>query len=341
MASRQDMLRKRVVQFYESHKDEGKRATVLHYKREGVSKSTIYTILKNFETRNSSARKVGSGRPATIMTARRLKWLKKTMKKENQPSTREIGRQLNCSHSYVVKTIKRKSNLQCKKKVKGPRYTEKEKAEVKKSCRKLYSLSKCKDFVLDDEKYFSLSGCHMPGNEYYYTDGKEIRKDAVKTKKKFEAKIMLWLAISKKGISEPYCVPSGIAVKKDIYIKECLEKRLLPFINSNHAKGTFLFWPDKASSHYAGTTRQFLEKNTIDFVLRDNNPTNLPIEDLFGQLAQVVYKNNWIANNIKQLKRRILSCIRATDFTAVQQKCGAIRKTLRKCYEKGPYSLLH
>ena len=113
-------------------------------------------------------------------------------------------------------------------------------------------------------------------------------------------------------------------MKKDIYIKECLEKRLLPFINSNHAKGTFLFWPDKASSHYAGTTRQFLEKNTIDFVPRDNNPTNLPqsrpIEDLFEQLAQVVYKNNWIANNIKQLKRRILSCIRAHRFHSCTTK---------------------
>lgn len=345
MTSEQEALRKRIVQFYESHKDGGKLTTVQHYQCEGVPRSTIYSILSNYEKTNSFSRKLGSGRQAKIMTKRRVKWLEKRMKKPNQPSTREIARKLECSHAHVVKTINKKTNLKCKKKIKGPRYNEKQEAAVKKACRKLYSLSQGMDFVLDDEKYFSLSGCHMPGNHYYYTDGNEVRNDAIKTKKKFEPKIMLWLAISRNGISEPYCVPSGIAVKKEIYTEECLRKRLLPFINANHPPDTFLFWPDKASSHYAGTTQQFLNDNNINFVPRDSNPTDLPqcrpIEDLFGQLAQVVYKNNWIADNKEQLKRRILSCIRRTDFSAVQKKCADIRKNLRKCYEKGPYIALH
>ena len=88
-----------------------------------------------------------------------------------------------------------------------------------------------------------------------------------------------------------------------------------------------------------------MNDHNIDFVPKEANPTELPqcrpIEDLFGHLAQQVYKNGWIAKDVHQLKRRILTCIRQTDFSGVQGQCERIRKKLRKCYETGPYSCLH
>jgi transposase len=347
MASEQERLRLRVVQYYNTHRDEKKSMTVTHFASEGVSKRTIYHILQKYSGGESVRRRIGSGRPAKIMTESRVSWLKKKMMQPNQPSTRSVARLLKCSHSHVVRTVKQKARLKCKKKMKCPMYTEDQIAMVKSTCRKLHDFSKNKTFILDDEKYFSLSGDHMPGNSYYYTDTKHapIQPHQVKRKKKFEAKVMLWLAISQFGISQPYIVPSGLAVNKDLYIKECLQKRLLPFINNKHDINNCLFWPDKASAHYARDTLNFLRENGIPFVPKELNPTNLPqcrpIEDLFGHLSQEVYKNGWSASNPAELKQRILYCLRRMDLTSGQSSCSTIRKKLRKCYKKGPLSCNH
>jgi hypothetical protein len=346
MASKQALLRQRIVQYFLTHQDHGKVATARHFMDEGVPKCSIYRILRNYDCKHTTERSFGSGRPAKIMTATRVKWLKKKMVTANHPSTRAVARTLNCSQQHVSKTIISKCLLHCYKKKKDPRYSEEQSMNVKKACRKLYHISQGMDFVVDDEKYFSLSGSGMPGNAHYYVDkiNDSIEPDHVKSKKKFEPKVMLRLAISSAGLSKPYLVPSGIAVNKEIYIRECLQRRLLPFIKSNHAEGTYIFWPDKASSHYAKDTQAFLKNENINFVPREVNPTDLsqcrPI-DLFGQLAQAVYKNGWIADNIDQLRNRIKYCLRTTDFSSVQGRCRHIRQQLCVCYSTGPYSCLH
>ncbi len=51
-------------------------------------------------------------------------------------------------------------------------------------------------------------------------------------KEKFPLKVLVWIVISERGITKPLIRPSkAVAVHSAIYIKECLEKRLLPFIN--------------------------------------------------------------------------------------------------------------
>ena len=52
--------------------------------------------------------------------------------------------------------------------------------------------------------------------------------------------------ISEKGFSKPWFKPSGLAINEDVYQNECLKKILIPFLQKHH-----VFWPDKASSHYA------------------------------------------------------------------------------------------
>ena len=44
------------------------------------------------------------------------------------------------------------------------------------------------------------------------------------------------------------------AVVQAEYQEECLEKILLPFLKEHHADEKYVFWPDKASSHYAKKT---------------------------------------------------------------------------------------
>ncbi len=203
------------------------------------------------------------------------------------------------------------------------------------------------DFVLDDEKYFTLSAPQMPGNESFYSSDPSSAPPSIKLKfkKKFEPKVMLYIAISPRGISKPYFQKGGLAVNQKIYEEECLKKKLIPFIKKCHSDGKYVFWPDKASSHYAKKTIEFLNKESIPFVPKDHNPTNLPqcrpIEDFFGHLASIVYKNGWRAQNIEELEKKIKKSLTKIDKNAVQKHFSDIRTMLRKCADNGPYSQIH
>ena len=119
--------------------------------------------------------------------------------------------------------------------------------------------------------------------------------------------------MSPKRISRPVLLSSGNAVTAEVYVRDCLKRSAIPFIKRNYPDGNYLFWPDKASAHYAKDTIGYFEEESIKFVSKDKNPTNLvqfrPIKDFFGYLSGKVYKDNWKARSTKQLMNKIKKCI--------------------------------
>ena len=106
---------------------------------------------------------------------------------------------------------------------------------------------------MDDEKYFPFYCDKMPGKQGIYTDNIEECPDEIKYKgeDKYPSHMLVWIAISEHGFSEPLIRPVGApAINQHIYLQECLIKRLMPFINQHHSDGNYVFWPDCASSHY-------------------------------------------------------------------------------------------
>ena len=156
---------------------------------------------------------------------------------------------------------------------------------------------------------------------------------------------MLYVAIYFKGISEPIVLESGIAVNQEVYIQSCLNRSTILFINKNYSSGEYLFWPDKASSHYGKKSIEYLTEKNIGFVPKTRNPTNLPqcrpIEDFFGYMSGLVYNGNWQAENVSQLSRRIKRCIREIPQEYYQTLFSGARRKLRLCYEKGPFEVVH
>ena len=69
----------------------------------------------------------------------------------------------------------------------------------------------------------------------------------------------------------------------------------------------YVFWPDKATTHYAKNTQELLINSGVDFVEKNIYPTNLPqcrpIENYFGRLSQLVYAGGWCAKNSKAYKK--------------------------------------
>ncbi|CAF2970870.1 unnamed protein product [Rotaria sp. Silwood2] len=149
--------------------------------------------------------------------------------------------------------------------------------------------------ILDDEKYFSLNGDISCNRNYYTTDRLTAPPEVkFKTKMKFEPKLLVWMAVSQKGISSIYVHRSTISIKQETYLHDCIRKRLLPFINRHHKNDNILFWPDLASSHYSKQVQQFLQANQIKLVQRQENPPNVfqarPIETIWSLLEQKVYE---------------------------------------------------
>lgn len=148
-----------------------------------------------------------------------------------------------------------KNNVKARKRTKSPKYTAKQLEKIPKCCHKLRvkHFTNGRFIIMDDEKYFTFSNNILAGNDFFYTDNYEATPDYVKYagKMKFEPKMLMWIAISSKGISAPFFQSSrGLAVNSDVYINECLSK-LNRFIESNHARDEIIFWPDLASCHYA------------------------------------------------------------------------------------------
>ena len=70
------------------------------------------------------------------------------------------------------------------------------------------------------------------GKDNFYLENIDFVPANVKfrRKHKYEKKLLVWIAMSPRGISEPFIMASGNAVDQFVYRDSCLAPRLLPFI---------------------------------------------------------------------------------------------------------------
>ncbi|KAJ8942139.1 hypothetical protein NQ318_021647 [Aromia moschata] len=225
----------------------------------------------------------------------------------------------------VSLTLKR-NGLKYRKRRKCPKDTQGQLLRIPRCCRQLRRVyfADGKSIILDDEKYFTLANSEMKGNDGFYTNNLEECPDNVKfkAKAKFADKILVWCAISNRGISRPFVRRvRGEALNSQGYIENCLSK-LLQFVQEHHAEDDIMFWPDLASCHYSRDTQNWLRQRRIPFVPKNANPPNLPqarpIEDFWALLSRKVYDRGWEAQNEQQLRRRIFEKLRGIDLNSVQ-----------------------
>lgn len=251
------------------------------------------------------------------------------------------------NQSTISRILNKKCNIKYFKKIKAPNYSAKQLPRVISCSRKLATKTLVnKIVILDDEKYFSLSNSNTPGNDGYYTNNKSTAPEDIKyaKKNKFEKKVLVWLAISTEGISEPYIHESNNAITANVYINKCLKNNLIKFISEHHFNKEYIFWPDLAKAHYAKETLDWFKSKNINLVPKEENPPNLPqsrpIENLWSILSSKVYEHGWKANSIKQLKTRIKKKIKEISINELQSLLGSIRTKLRKIADNGPYSVI-
>ncbi|XP_065667987.1 uncharacterized protein LOC136088232 [Hydra vulgaris] len=228
-------------------------------------------------------------------------------------------------------------NTKYRKREKTPKYTKEQQIKTKKRSRKLVNqLYNTKSLlVIDDEKYFCFALDNMPGTSGYYTNNKKTCPESVRFigKEKFPKKLLMWIAISDRGMPESlFRTSKAVAINSSIYINEYLEKRLLPFINKYHGDFNYLFRPDLASSHYSNDSLNWMDQYAY-YVDKESNPLNVPqarpIENFWGHLAQRVYEGDWQASTEQVLIDRIKLKLQEIDFNFLQSHMKGVRAKLR------------
>lgn len=161
---------------------------------------------------------------------------------------------------------------------------------------------------------------------------------------KFPKKVLLWLAISPRGISKPVFFESGLAVTADRYIERCLPI-VREFIRESHRGANIVFWPDLASSHYSKKTLKVMDELEIPYVPKDSNPPNVPqlrpIENFWANLKRRVYANNFRPKTIESLKRKIKSELNKMPTSVYIAAMKKVPENCRKAARMGPNFFLH
>jgi hypothetical protein len=204
--SEQETRRKRVYELYLENKSKGRNFTVQHFSVENIHESTIYRIIDRAEQGSGYKRVDGSGRVAKIMTPKNIERLKSMFDNKDNISQNQVAKKFVCSQQHVSKTLKTKTKIRKRKKIKIPARTEAQKLSIRGKCARLYKKLAENLCIMDDESYFTLKHSSINGNGIFYTSNVSRTPSNVKhtARAKFEQKLLVWICISERGMAQPY-----------------------------------------------------------------------------------------------------------------------------------------
>ena len=85
------------------------------------------------------------------MTARSFNCLKGLLNNQSLTSTRKIANKFSCDHSYIVKTLKNKTNSCYLKKKQIPDCTDKQLEQLQLKYERICRILRNREFIIDDE----------------------------------------------------------------------------------------------------------------------------------------------------------------------------------------------
>jgi transposase len=337
--------RKRISDFWQQHSSKGKPFTVHHFLHEGISRSTIYEVLRKVEERGDMTRMPGSGGHNKRLSNSQRGAIARWLENKKGVSLRQQAKKYGVS-DWTIRNVIHERGLCCYKRQKAPQYTTEQLQATKTKAGKLLPVLRNKKIIMDDETYFRLKCDYIPGNDHFYTSDVNAAPPEVKyrTERKFPIQLMVWLCVSEDAVGSPVFLERPNSVTAVFYQDNCIRGPLVDFIHSHHQHDEIIFWPDLASAHYANDSQALLRNLNIPFVPKDCNPPNLPqcrpIENFWAALKAAVYEGGWEATSIAQLKRRIKKCLASLPLISLKRDFASIRKRLRLVNRLGPLAVV-
>ena len=164
-----EALSQRICNFHYDSAKKSVKTTVNYFKKQNVPQSTIY-VLKKYLQYGTTKDLSRSGRPLKL-SKKNLNNIVKSVNNRCDLSQRKIARRFKVHYSTISRKLQRRTSIVIRKRRKTPKKNnEKQQARARKNYGKLYRklLNGC-DLIIDDEKYFKLTGNNVIGNRYFYS----------------------------------------------------------------------------------------------------------------------------------------------------------------------------
>ena len=274
-----------------------------------VSLRTVKRAIRNYKLDISNDRKPGSGRPKGTADKLLERKVKEFLRRRKNDSVRDLGEKCG-TFSSTIHRIKVRN---------GYKTYRKQKISLKTSKQFNNGIDRAKQFerflrgkknhclMIDDETYVKLDFSTLPGKQFYIKKRGETLPDSVTTiaSEKFPAKRLIWQTICECGMrSAPFAMTG--TMDSNLYVNECLHKRLLPFIKKHNKP--VIFWPDLAPIHYSKTAQQWFVDNDVQVVPKEANPPcvpeDRPIERYWALCKRELKKEPKAAKNDEEFKYR-------------------------------------
>lgn len=270
--------------------------------------STVSRVIRRFRETQTTERKRAGGRNLGNTQPKLASKVVDYVRQNPNSTERELAQKFKISKTWVNKVL-RSSGLNAYKIQKSANRNDQQAARAKTRARRLYDQylrGKNQCIVMDDETYCVADFKQLPGRGFYRARKRfgVARQFKYQCLTKYPKKYMAWQAVCSCGRKSKTFVARG-NMKTAVYIKECLQKRLLPFLRSHNIPT--LFWPDLASIHYAKAALEWYEENDVTVVPIEANPPNCPhlrpVEKYWAQIKQKLRKSGKVAKNYASFAR--------------------------------------
>lgn len=254
------------------------------------------------------------GRPRTVRTKESIRKVKTRLNRKRKVSIRKLVHELDISYGSVRRILKSDLKLRSYKMVVEPLLTDEHKEKRKKFSNWIRTHFRKEDtmnILFSDEKLFDINGIYnSQNNRVWAVSRSEADKNgAVKQRRQFPQKIMVWLAVCSKGVSPLFIFKEG-TVDHDRYIREVLPVALK---YGNETLGShWTFQQDGAKPHTHHLTQQWCENNFPSFINKDQWPPSSPDLNpldyaIWDELAQAINWDRVSSKNtlIAQLKQAV------------------------------------
>lgn len=267
-----------------------------------LPKTTVNNVIKRYKETKTIERRPGGGRKSGVVNQSLATKIERYVRKNPGATERKIAQKFKVSKSWVHKVL-RLSGLKAYKVQKTANCNDQQAARAKTRARKLYDeyiRGKKRCVAMDDGTYVIADFKQLPGRGFYRADFRfgVLKKFKYQGFTKFPKKYMVWQAICTCGKRSAAFIAKG-NMKTDDYIRECLQKRLLPFVRKHNVNP--LFWPDLASIHYSKKTMEWYKTNKVEIVPIAANPPNCPqlrpVETYWALIKQKLRQSQKIALN--------------------------------------------
>jgi [histone H3]-lysine36 N-dimethyltransferase SETMAR len=254
-------------------------------------RSVLNVINNNGVTRQSMV--CGKEKPKfkrlrKVRTKENIEKVKKMAEKRNPPSFKHMAMKLKTVKSTIFKIIHDDNQMVTRKKTKVHKLKDNHKQNRKTNSRKLYnnlSGDKSEYGVTIDEAYLYLSYCNGETKICFIKRGEQMPEDWVnECNETFPEGFMIVGGITGRGRLPLIRIPKNTKISADTYIEYVLKpiiESYLPKLYPNEMEK--VFWHhDKASSHTASKTQQYLQDMTTKYGITFIQNKDIPVKSPDG-----------------------------------------------------------